>query len=265
MEAAGLAVFMISACAFATLLEHPSSPVRQAIANPLLRRVPMGLAMGLTAVGIISSPWGQQSGAHLNPAVTLSFLRLGKIAPGDALGYVAGQFAGGVAGTAVAALLLGVLVRHPAVNFAATVPGSRGVAVAFAGEVLITFLLMSVVLRVSNTAGLARFTPYFAGALVAAFITFEAPLSGMSMNPARTLGSAVFAQTFNALWIYFTAPVAGMLIAAELYVRQHGLHRVFCAKLHHHNRRRCIFRCDFTSLEKPNHKPTQPLEVVHGR
>ena len=76
MEAAGLGFFMISACLFGTIFEHPSSPVRQAITDPLPRRVLMGLAMGLTAVTIIYSPWGKQSGAHVNPSVTLAFLRI---------------------------------------------------------------------------------------------------------------------------------------------------------------------------------------------
>jgi aquaporin Z len=76
---------------------------------------------------------------------------------------------------------------------------------------------------------------------VALFISLEGPLSGMSMNPARTLGSALFAWDWTALWIYFLAPPAGMLAAAELYVRQRGRGAVFCAKLHHQNAKRCIF------------------------
>jgi aquaporin Z len=88
MEGMGLAAFMVSACLCATLLEHPASPARQAISAPLVRRLVMGLAMGLTAVGIIYSPWGTRSGAHINPAVTLTFLRLGKVQPWDAFFYV---------------------------------------------------------------------------------------------------------------------------------------------------------------------------------
>jgi aquaporin Z len=122
---------------------------------------------------------------------------------------------------------------------------------------------MSVVLRVSNTPGLARFTGLFAGALVALYITFEAPISGMSMNPARTFGSAVVGRLWQNLWIYFTAPLLGMLLAAEVYRRRTGAHRVYCAKLHHHNSRRCIFRCDFASLEKqPNPNQPQLQEVA---
>jgi len=77
------------------------------------------------------------------------------------------------------------------------------------------------------------------------YISVEAPVSGMSMNPARTLGSAFSAQFWNSLWIYFTAPPLGMLLAAELYVRQYGLARILCAKLHHENTERCIFICNY--------------------
>ncbi|MCI0408791.1 MAG: aquaporin, partial [Acidobacteria bacterium] len=98
MEAAALALFMFSASCFTTLLEHPQSPLRQAFPDAMQRRVYMGLAMGLTAVSIIYSPWGRQSGAHMNPAVTLTFFRLGKVEPYDALFYVLSQFTGGILG-----------------------------------------------------------------------------------------------------------------------------------------------------------------------
>jgi aquaporin Z len=245
MEMAELGLFMISACIFATLLGHPVSPVPQLVADPLVRRLGMGMAMGLTAVGIIYSPWGQQSGAHLNPSVTLTFFRLGKIASWDALFYVIAQFAGGVIGVFLAAACLGQLIAHPAINYVATAPGEAGARIAFLAEFVMAFVLMSMVLRVSNTAHLARFTGLFAGLLVATYIIVEAPLSGMSMNPARSFGSALISQLWTALWIYFVAPPLGMLIAAELYRWQRGVHAVICAKLHHHNRKRCIFHCGY--------------------
>jgi glycerol uptake facilitator-like aquaporin len=111
IEAGGLGLFMLSACAFATLMEHPASPVRQAIADAMLRRVPMGLAMGLTAIGLIYSPFGQRSGAHFNPAVTSTFFRLGKVARWDYALYVVAQCVGGLVGIAVAAALLADLDR----------------------------------------------------------------------------------------------------------------------------------------------------------
>lgn len=248
MEAFGLGLFMVSACSFGVLLDHPEFPFRHTIQDPTLRRVLFAAVMGVTAILNIYSPWGKRSGAHLNPATTLTFWRLGKVDTWDAVFYSLAQFGGGIAGVLAVQLVLGSLIAHPNVNYVVTVPGPAGQFIAFVAELAITFVLISVVLRVSNSAILARYTGLFAGALVMTYISIEAPLSGMSMNPARTLASAVPAHVWTSIWIYFTAPPAGMLLAAEVYLRLNGRHRVFCAKLHHHNDKRCIFRCNFNKL-----------------
>jgi aquaporin Z len=245
MEAAELGLFMISACAFTVLLYHPASVVSQSIHSDVLRRMLMGTAMGSTAIAIIFSPLGKRSGGHFNPSVTLTFFRLGKIEAWDAAFYTLFQFAGAVAGVLIASLMLGKLVSHMSVNYAATVPGPAGVLAAFVAEVAITFILMTVILNVSNTRRLSRWTGLFAGVLVATYISIESPISGMSMNPARTLGSAFGAHVWTSLWIYFTAPPMGMLLAAEVYQRMKAGRAIACAKLHHHNNQRCIFRCNF--------------------
>lgn len=245
MEAAELGLFMFSACAFTVLLYHPLSPVAQTIPDGVGRRLLMGTAMGSTAIAIIFSPLGKRSGAHFNPAVTWTFLRLGKIEAWDAAFYTLFQFAGGIAGVMLASLAFGKLIAHQSVNYAATLPGPNGPVVAFLAEIFISFILMSVVLKISNTKRLARWTGLFAGALVATYITLESPLSGMSMNPARTFGSAVGARVWMSLWIYFVAPPIGMLLAAAVYRRVNQGATIACAKLHHHNNKRCIFRCNF--------------------
>jgi aquaporin Z len=199
----------------------------------------------LTALGIVMSPWGKQSGAHFNPAVTLTFLRLGKVRRWDAAFYILFQFIGAICGVGLAAALLGKVIAHSAVHYAVTEPGMRGLAAAFAAEVIISFGLMLTVLVASNREALARYTPYFAAVLVATYIFVEAPLSGMSMNPARTFGSAIHAMYWKALWIYFTAPPLGMLTAAEVFLRIRGGAAPRCAKLHHDNNKRCIFRCGY--------------------
>ena len=252
IEAVCLALFMLSAATFASLLRHPASPLSLTVSGfmpPPLQRLPMGLAMGLTAAAIIYSPLGRRSGAHMNPAVTLTFLRLGKVAPRDAAAYVIAQFVGGSAGIVGATWLLRGLPSHPAINYVATVPGAAGTAVAFAAEAAISFGMMLMVLSTSNARRFARFTGVFAGTLIAAYITIEVPLSGMSMNPARTFAPALLAHTARSLWIYFTAPLVGMLTAAELYVRTIGAQHVRCAKLHHPIGGACIFRCRF--MEHP--------------
>jgi len=244
MEAAGLGLFMVSACVFGILFFHPGSPAAPLRGGPFLHRALMGVAMALTASGLIYSPWGKRSGAHFNPAVTLTFFRLGKVAGWDAVFYVVAQFVGGVSGVFLVSALARGLVADPRVHYVVTVPGTFGAAVAFVAELAIAFVLMTVVLVVSNTPGLARFTGLCAGALVATYITLEAPLSGMSMNPARTFASALPANTWQAFWIYLTAPLAGMLLASEVYVRGAG-RRVICAKLQHEGNQRCIFRCGY--------------------
>lgn len=248
IEAACLATFMVAANVFAALIFHPAFPLAETVGSPLAQRALMGLAMGGTAVALIFSPWGRRSGAHMNPSVTLTFLRLGKVAPWDAAFYTAAQFAGGIGGTYAAAAILGNAIAHPSVDWVVTVPGPWGAGAAFAAEVLITFVLMLTVLAVSNVKRLARFTGLFAGALVALYIAFEAPVSGMSMNPARTFGSAVGASRFTALWVYFVAPLAGMLLAAETYLRFGRARVVHCAKYHHENDARCIFNCRYGEL-----------------
>lgn len=262
IEAFSLGVFMVSACCFAVVLEHPGSLVHQSIPNALVRRALMGLAMGLTAIAIIYSRWGRRSGAHFNPAVTLTFWRLKKIAGEDALFYIAAQFIGAVAGTLLAGSILRETVAHPVVHYVATQPGEHGRGAAFAAESVIAFIQMSAVLAISNRPRTAKYTGLIAGALVATFITIEAPLSGMSLNPARTFGSAVIANSWNGLWIYFTAPPLGMLLAGELHVLRRGISSVLCAKLNHDGHTNCIFKCNFpgcgSSLESSPGSSTQP-------
>ena len=238
MEAGGLATFMISACLFAVILEHPDSVVRQLLGDEFARRALMGSAMGLTAVAIIYSPWGKKSGAHINPSVTLAFLRLGRIKFPDALFYVLAQFGGGVAGVLIAWVLLGARLAHQPPNFVVTAPGMNGVVVAFAAEAAISAILMLAVLFVSSSK-FASCAGLCAGALVAVYIAFEAPFSGMSMNPARSFGSALAAGDLTGLWIYFIAPPLGMLLAASLY--QSLSTRGGCAKLYHVKDVHCIF------------------------
>ncbi len=124
-----------------------------------------------------------------------------------------------------------------------------GDAIAFEAEFLISFLMMSTVLMSSNSKRASRWTPCLAATLVFLFITLESPLSGMSMNPARTLGSAAIAGEWRSIWVYFTAPTLGMGAAGLLFRFRSGVNRVFCAKLHHHTTNEpCIFNCRYGEL-----------------
>jgi aquaporin Z len=244
-EGVELATFMISACVFTVLLFHSSYPGLRLIPNAALRRLLMGIAMGITAIGIIRSPIGQRSGAHFNPAITMTYLRLGKIDVWDALFYVVFQFMGGVFGVAVSALVLRNSLADPSVEYAITVPGRYGTAAAFCAELFMATVLMGAVLWISNRPSVANLTSYFVGILIALYILFFAPVSGFSINPARTTGSAVFAGIWTAGWLYFVAPVLGMMISAEIYLRIYGADRVLCAKLHPDPKYPCPFDCHF--------------------
>ena len=242
MEAAEVALYLFLTCFFAGLLLSPASPIRHLPSRPIERRALMGLAVGLTLVAIVMSPWGQRSGGHFNPALTATFYRLGKMELRDALLYLVAQFSGAITGVGAVRFLLPDAIGRRAVRYAVTAPGFRGTTLAFIAELTISFILMSTILLASNREKLARYTPYLVGILYATFITIESPLSGMSMNPARSFGPALHAWYWRALWLYFAAPTLGMLVAAEVFLRGRGGFHPYCAKLHHANNKRCIFR-----------------------
>jgi aquaporin Z len=251
-EGVELAIFMISACICTVVLFHPGYLALRMIPGAIFRRLVMGIGMGLTAVLIIHSPMGKSSGAHFNPAITLTYLRLQKVAVWDAVFYVLFQFAGGVFGVGLSSLLLGKQLADPGVDYAVTIPGKYGTAAAFAAELFMAGLLMGVVLWTSNRPRLASSTSYCVGVLIAFYILFFAPVSGFSINPARTVGSAVFAHLWTAGWVYFTAPLIGMMGAAEVYLRSYGPDGILCAKLHPDPGYPCPFRCHFPLHRHPS-------------
>ncbi|HET9445539.1 MAG TPA: aquaporin [Steroidobacteraceae bacterium] len=253
IEGWALGMFMISAGLVTTLFDSPDSPVNRALHDSDLQRVLIGMCMGLTAMALIYSPWGKRSGAHMNPAVTLTFLRLGHVARWDALFYIVAQFAGGTLGVLLVWIVLGEAFANPPIRYVATLPGAYGVSVALIAELAISFAMMTVILRMSNSPRLMQYTGVCAGVLVALWISIEGPLSGMSMNPARTFASALPGNIWTAFWIYVLAPVAGMQAAAALFVWQRGRGAIRCSKLVHTADQRCI-HCGYrphTSGELP--------------
>jgi aquaporin Z len=241
MELGELGLYLCVTCLVATLLQHPASIVRRLVSSSFARRAMMGLAMGATAIAIVMSPWGKRSGGHLNPAITFTFYRMRRLNFWDAGFYVVAQFLGSIIGVAVARYVLRGALGDDSVHYAVTAPGVSGTTVAFAAEWAISFFLMITILFTTNHKSLAPYAAYANGALLAVYYTFEAPLSGMSTNPARTFGSALHANYWHALWVYLVAPSMGMIVAGEVFLRCRKGAYPFCAKLHHTKNYRCIF------------------------
>lgn len=150
------------------------------------------------------------------------------------------QVTGALLGLLLAGLILGMSLREPPVRWIVTQPGAHGIAVAFAAEFAIAWILMTTILWVGGNPRLMRATGWFTGGLVFLYICFEAPLSGFSMNPARTFASAAASGSWTAFWVYLVAPPAGMLTAA-LAVRDFTrIPMLACAKLVHDRSTRCI-------------------------
>ncbi|MBK7625633.1 MAG: aquaporin [Bacteroidales bacterium] len=217
IEAWALGMFMVSACFFVIIIEHPDMPVRNMIQDAFVRRMMTGLAMGITAILLIYSKWGIRSGAHMNPAVTITFLILNRIRREDAFWYIAFQFAGGFFGIAIFKLFLFNYISFPTVNYVVTIPGQQGELVALGIEFLLSAILITVVLISSNYTKIAPYTGFIVGILLLLYITFTAPMSGMSINPARTFASAVNSGEWYGWWLYFLGPVSGMLSGGYFY------------------------------------------------
>ncbi len=240
IEAWGLGTFMVSAGVFATIIYSPELPFSIIFPNDFVKGLFMGIAMGLTAIAIIYSPWGKRSGAHINPAVTITFFRLKKLSTSDTIGYIFAQFIGGLLGVLLVILILGKSFTNPPINYAITIPGKWGLTTALIAEFILSFGLMLMVLFTSNNDRLSKYTGVFSGILVATFIAFEAPISGMSINPARTFASGLPAQVWDGFWIYYFAPPLAMLTAAEIYLHYPKKPKVICCKLCPNHEQICI-------------------------
>src|ERR1022692_2681028 len=169
-EALGLAIFTISACFFSGMLEAKTSSWHLAIPNAFGRSVIMASMMGLTALFIFYSPFTAPSGSHINPAVTITFLRLGKICKWDSLFYIIFQFAGGISAVYVMAMVMGRTLTSEPVNYVVTVPGKYGVLPAAIMEFIIAFIMITMVLFTSADEKFKKYTRIISGCLVCAYV-----------------------------------------------------------------------------------------------
>ncbi|RZK23582.1 MAG: aquaporin family protein [Hymenobacter sp.] len=231
-EAVGLGIFVAFSCGTAVFFNHPAAPGRQWLGdNELLRRVGVALIMAAVVVGVSLTTWGQRSGAHINPAVTVAFWQLGSIKGVDAVGYILAQFVGAAAAGELMLSLLRPWYPHPDVQYNLTKPGPPGWAVALLAEFIISGVMAGVLLVALHSQRLKKATPWLLAGLIGVYIVLETPLSGMSLNPARSLGTALAAGQYPALWIYFVGPVAATWLAALLFKRFYKGEPLACAAI----------------------------------
>nr|WP_255550835.1 aquaporin [Granulicella sp. dw_53] len=246
MEAVELCVLMVSICLSGTLIYSDVLPL--STLSDLGKALLMGTAVGGTTVLIIRSPFGRRTGAHFNPALTLTYFFLGRIHPLDTIFYILSQFVGAMVGVFTAHEVLGVHLSAPPVSYVITIPGRYGNAVAFLAEFILSGVLMWLILFTTNRVHLINSTPFFVALITVFYYGFCSSLSGFSVNPARSFSSAFFASAWEGIWIYFLAPSSGMLTAALIYVRVKGKRQIYCAKVLHDMSSPCPFRCEFMHL-----------------
>jgi aquaporin Z len=248
MEGTELGSLMLSICICGSFLYSSESPLNYLALSRGIKSLLMGTAIAMTTLLIIYSPFGRRSGAHVNPAVTLTFLWLRRIHHWDAACYVVAHFAGAVVGVATAHQILGMRLSSAPVWYLVTLPGIHGRTVAFIAEFVSSALLMGIVLYASNHRRLARYSPLLVALFTIVYFGLCSSISGFSVNPARTFSSALFARIWEGIWIYFSAPCLGMLASAGIYINRMGSNRVYCAKVFHDRQSSCPFRCEFDSL-----------------
>ena len=239
-EFLGTAIMMTIGIGAVALMWGEGSPMPEMIPWTRLRLFMTGFLFAGGATLVVYSRLGQRSGAHVNPAVTLAFWRLGKIEGRDAVAYVVAQFLGGVVGVLPVVWVASAAARS--IQMGTTSPG-EGIPpiVAFGAEMAMTFALVLLIFVCVNRPKIAPRTGIYAGTLVMLLVGLEAPVSGTSLNPARSLGPALLAATVQDQWIYLLAPPLGALLAVAAFRRFVTEGQPLCGKLYHTERYPCIF------------------------
>ena len=187
------------------------------------------------------SPLGKLSGAHINPSVSLAFWARGKMHLPDLAGYIAAQILGSIGG---ALLLVAVWGKYAAsVNDGMTLPGAGyPLWFVFTAELGMTCALVLAIFGFLSSHQLLRWTPFMTWLLVAAMVWLGAPISGTSLNSARSFGPALVRWFWQAQWLYWVAPPLGALLAVGLFRLFAAERKVLTAKLFHHPSYPCIFK-----------------------
>lgn len=217
-------------------------PMEHLIADRGIRLLITGLLFAGIGSLVAISPLGKLSGAHLNPAVSLAFWLQGKMHQQDIVGYIIGQFCGAILGVV---LLVTVWGRYAgSVYNGMTLPGAgHSVWFVFLTEVCMTFLLVLSILVFLSSRRLMRWTPLMTWLLVASMVWLGSPISGTSLNPARSFGPALVTCFWQDQWLYYIAPPLGSLLAVTTFwLLAMGKRGVLTCKLFHVPNYRCIFK-----------------------
>jgi aquaporin Z len=229
-EFIGTALLIGVGVSFVILDFGKGSPVTSLIPSFGIRRALTGFLFGSTGMLITFSPVGKWSGSHINPAVTLSFWLKGKIKSHIAIGYVIAQLLGGITG-AFALLIWGNI--GATVAYGATIPGKEGPWVAVLGESITTFCLIAGLFLFLGYKRIRPFTPVLFPFLYAVMVYFEAPISGTSTNPARSLGPSLVAGAWNGWWVYWIGPAIGTFLAVIIQTKWVRRLEIEVAKVYH--------------------------------
>ena len=195
---------------FALVFAGTGAIVINDLTGGTVSHVGIALTFGLVVMAMIYT-FGDISGAHLNPAVTLGFVTAHRMTLSRALPYIGGQFAGAILASCTLRLLF---PNHATLGM--TLPAGSAMQ-SFGLELLLTAALMLVILNVSVGAKEKGITAGIAiGAVIGLEAMFGGPICGASMNPARSVAPALVSGNFHSLWIYIAAPVAGVLLAVPL-------------------------------------------------
>jgi aquaporin Z len=236
--------FMMLIGISAITLNFGTSFMQEAIPSFSVRLLLTGVLFAGGATLVVYSPIGRISGAHLNPAITLSFFLERKIKGRDLFMYPLMQVAGSIIAALVSLLLWPESAREVKVGMTLPGPG-YSIFFVFFLEVFITFLLVSLIFFFLHRKILTKFTGLAAGSLLVIIVFFTAPISGTSLNPARSIGPAVVALNFSFLWLYIAAPLCGSLLAVTVHRALPFLHPPLCAKLNHQEHDECLFNCKY--------------------
>jgi aquaporin Z len=210
-EMLGTGLLLLIGLSLVTVMFGAGSPIVKWIPYIGYRRLITGFLFGSTGALIAISPIGKVSGAHINPVVTMAFLLFKKIDRRTALSYVLGQFAGAVIGC-IPLLAWGSMGRS--VDFGATTPGQGyTMTTALLGEIITTFTMVSLLSLFLGYRHLRPYTPAIFPVLYSVMSFLEAAISGVSTNPARSLGPSVISGQWAGWWIYWVGPVTGAFLS----------------------------------------------------